>query len=129
MSEDFSINKTDNKDFKPWGMEVNQFCMLMHLSQYSGFIIPYAGLGVPIVMWVLNKDKSDVIDQHGKNILNWIISSTIYLFASLILTFLVIGIFTLIALIICYFIFTIIGAVKASNGEMYKYPLTITFVK
>ena len=28
-------------DFKPWGMNINQFCMLMHLSQFAGFIFPF----------------------------------------------------------------------------------------
>ena len=130
MNEDLLEEYGNNfDDFKPWGMEVNQFCMLMHLSQYAGFIIPYAGLALPIVMWVTNKDKSDLVDQHGKNIANWIISSSIYLFASLILVFFVIGFFTLFALAICYLIFTILGAVSASNGKVYKYPLTITFIK
>jgi uncharacterized Tic20 family protein len=115
--------------FMPWGMEVNQYCMFMHLSQYAGFIVPYAGLGLPIVMWLTNKDKSELVDRHGKSILNWIISSTIYLIASVILMFLFIGFITLFALVVCYLIFTILGAISASNGKVYKYPLSITFVK
>jgi hypothetical protein len=116
-------------DYKPWGMEANQFCMLMHLSQFAGLVVPMGGLILPIVMWTANKDKSDIVNQHGKNILNWIISSFIYLFVSIILTFLLIGIPILIATVICSLIFTIVGAVKANNGEVYKYPLSIPFLK
>ena len=118
-----------SNDFKPWGMETNQFCMLMHLSQFASFIVPFGGIIMPIVMWSTNKEQSDLVNEHGKNILNWIISSFIYLFVSFILTFVLIGIVTLIATAVCSLIFTIIGAVKANNGQVYKYPLSIQFIK
>ena len=116
-------------EYKPWGMETNQFCMLMHLSQFAGFVVPMGGLILPIVMWTTNKDKSDIVNQHGKNILNWIISSFIYIIVSLILMFVLIGFVTIFAIAICSLIFTIVGAVKANNGEVYKYPLSIPFIK
>ena len=113
------------KDTKPWGMETKQYCMLMHLSQFAGLLVPLGGIVMPIVMWSTNKDDNELVDEHGKNVLNWVISSTIYIVISLILMFVLIGIFTLAAVSICSFIFTIIGAVKANNGEIYKYPLAI----
>lgn len=116
-------------DFKPWGMEMNQFCMLMHLSQFAGFVVPMGGLVLPIVMWTTNKDKSELIDEHGKNILNWIISATIYAIGCFILSFIFIGFIGFIGLAICSLIFTIQGAVKANRGELYKYPLSIQFLK
>ncbi len=116
-------------EYKPWGMETNQFCMLMHLSQFAGFVVPMGGLILPIVMWTTNKDKCDIVNQHGKNILNWIISSFIYIIVSLILMFVLIGFVTIFAIAICSLIFTIVGAVKANSGEVYKYPLSIPFIK
>ena len=98
-----------------WGMTENTYCMLMHLSQllnYSG-----AGIVVPIVLWALNKDESPVIDQHGKNILNFVISMFIYLAISGILIFVVVGIFTAVAIVILMLVFPIIAAVKTSSGE------------
>ena len=114
-------------DFKPWGMNINQFCMLMHLSQFAGFIFPFGGLILPIIMWQTNKDQSVLVDEHGKNILNWIISCFIYLIISAFLTFLIVGFVTLIATALCSLIFTIIGAIRANNGELYSYPLSIKF--
>ena len=66
--------KLKTLDFK-----LNQFCTFMHLAQFAGLIVPFASIVLPIVMWTTNKDKSELIDQHGKHILNWIISSFIYL--------------------------------------------------
>ncbi len=119
----------EKPDFKPWGMEINQFCMLLHLSQFAGYVVPMAGTVLPIIMWATNKDQSELIDKHGKNILNWMISSFIYMIVGFILAFVFIGIPLLIALAICSIIFIIIGAVKANDGIIYKYPLAIDFIK
>ena len=54
------------KHNNPWGMELNQYCMLMHLSQFSNFFIPFGGIVIPIVMWYVNKDEYVEVDQHGK---------------------------------------------------------------
>ena len=107
-----------------WGMTENTYCMLMHLSQFAG-----TGPILPIVMWAVNKDQSPLIDQHGKNILNFIISMFIYVFASAILMLIVIGIIPLIAIAIASIACPIIAAVKANNGEYWPYPLCIRFFK
>ena len=119
----------NDPDFRPWDMELSSYCMLMHLSQFAGIIVPFGGIALPIIMWATNKDKSSIIDQHGKNILNWMISFYIYVSISAILILLIVGIFALIALGVIAVIFAIIGAIKANNNEIFNYPLTITFIK
>ena len=112
-----------------WGMSENTFCMLMHLSLFAGAVVPGAGLVLPIVMWATNKDESPIIDQHGKNILNFIISMVIYAAASLVLMIIVVGFFTLIAVGVLAIVFPIIAAVKANDGIYWPYPLCIRFFK
>ncbi len=119
----------NDSDFRPWGMELSSYCMLMHLSQFAGIIVPFGGIALPIIMWATNKDKSSLIDQHGKNILNWMISFYIYVSISAILILLIVGIFALITLCLVAVIFAIIGAIKANNKEIFNYPLTISFIK
>ena len=119
----------NDPNFRPWDMEVSSYCMLMHLSQFAGIIVPYGGIALPIIMWASNKDKSSIIDQHGKNILNWMISFYIYVSISAILILLLVGIFALIILGFMAVIFAIIGAIKANNNEFYSYPLAISFFK
>jgi uncharacterized protein len=119
----------NDPNFRPWDMEVSSYCMLMHLSQFAGIIIPFGGIALPIIMWASNKDKSSIIDQHGKNILNWMISFYIYVSISAILILLLVGIFALIILGFMAVIFAIIGAIKANNNEFYSYPLAISFFK
>lgn len=119
----------NDQEYRPWNIELSTFCMLMHLSQFAGFIIPLGGYVLPIIMWAVHKDKSVVIDQHGKNILNWMITFFIYICISCVLILLVVGIFSLVILSVLTIIFTIIGAIKAANKEFYRYPLTINFIK
>ena len=119
----------NDPDFRPWNMDLSSYCMLMHLSQFAGIIVPFGGIALPIIMWATNKDKSSIIDQHGKNILNWMISFYIYVSISAILILLIVGIFALIALCLVAVIFAIIGAIKANNKEIFNYPLSIPFIK
>jgi uncharacterized Tic20 family protein len=126
------MNEEENKivdDVKYWGMDQNMFCMFMHLSQFSSCLIPGAGLVLPIVMWATNKDSSPTIDQHGKNIINWMISALIYMAISFVLTTILIGFVGLFVVGLLAVIFPIIGAVKANSGISWKYPLTFNFIK
>jgi uncharacterized Tic20 family protein len=109
--------------------QTRQWAFFLHLSQLAGYVVPLAGLVAPIVIWQLKKDQLPGIDAHGKNVLNWILSEILYLMGSVLLVFVVIGIPLLIALGICGIVFAILGAIKANNGEVWKYPLSITFLK
>ena len=109
-----------------FGMEERTYLMVMHLAQFASWVVPFAGIIIPILMWTTNKDTNAEVDRHGKNILNFTISYTIYLIALLII---IIGIPFLIILIPIYLIAIIIASIKASNGEFWKYPLSIQFIK
>lgn len=119
----------NNSAQKFWGMDENLFCMLMYFSVFANIIIPFAGVILPIVMWVTNKDQSALIDKHGKNILNFIISWTIYSIISSILIIIVIGMLGLIVLGIAGLVFAIIAGIKAYNGEYWEIPLCIRLIK
>ncbi len=109
--------------------EQKQTGMFLHLSQLLNFIVPIAGIVVPIVIWQMKKDEMPALDAHGKMVANWMLSALIYGFVSFILTFVLIGILGFIALGIMGIVFPIIGGIKANNGEFFEYPLTIKFLK
>ena len=110
-------------------IQPRQWAMFLHLSLLAGFIIPLAGLAVPIVIWQMKKAEIPEIDAHGKVVVNWLISSVIYFAAGVVLTFLVIGVPILLVLSVLAVVFPIIGGIKANNGEVWKYPLSINFLK
>ena len=50
----------------------------IHLSTFSRFIIPFRNFLGPIILWVANKDKSEFVDAHGKQAINFQISMLLY---------------------------------------------------
>lgn len=106
----------------------NQWCMFMHFSLLAGAVIPGAGLILPIVLWQMKKDNP-VIDQHGKIVVNWIISLLIYGLVCGILTLIVVGLLGLFALGIMTLIYAIMGGIKANNGEVWNYPASLKLIK
>lgn len=110
---------------KNLGMPTNTYLLIMHLVQ----LVPTVGWIASVIMWVINKDKDAAVDAHGKHIVNWLISALIYGFVFGLLCLLFIGIPFVIALGICCLVFPIIGAIKANNGEEWKYPLSISIIK
>ena len=109
--------------------EQKQMGLLLHLSQLLNIVIPFAGVIVPVVLWQVKKDEIPALDAHGKMVTNWLISSLIYFVVSLILTLVLVGILGIIAVGIMSIVFPIIGGIKANNGELWEYPLTIKFLK
>jgi uncharacterized protein len=108
--------------------ETRQWAFILHMSVLAGFVIPIAGLVLPIMIWQLKKVELPGIDPHGKNVLNWIISEIIYAVACVILILGIIGIPLLIALAVVAVVFPIVAAIKANNGEVWAYPLAFRFV-
>ncbi|MEM9411171.1 MAG: DUF4870 domain-containing protein [Planctomycetota bacterium] len=107
--------------------DANTWALILHLSQFATYLIPFAGIIAPLVIWQIKKDQMPIIDAHGKIVANWMISVFIYTIISIILMFVVVGIFMLWILGFLVLIFPIIGAVKAASGEVWRYPLSINF--
>ena len=110
-------------------MQERQWAMICHLSSLGGYLIPFGHIIIPFIIWSVKKDEFPMVDMHGKEVLNFQISITIWMFISGMLIILLIGIPMLIVLGMIQVIFVIIGALKADRGELYKYPLTIQFIK
>lgn len=82
----------------------------------------------PLLIWLLKKDDSLFIDFHGREYLNFFISYSIYLCISGLLVFLLIGFLLLPLVGLLMTIFTIIGAIKAFDGQAYQIPFVIRFL-
>jgi uncharacterized protein len=46
----------------------------IHLSTFSRFIIPLGNFIGPVILWIANKEKSEFIDNHGKQAINFQLS-------------------------------------------------------
>ena len=108
-------------------MDEKTWAILLHLSQFCGFLIPLAGLVVPIVLWQVKKNESQLIDQHGRIVANWLITAFIAGIVFFMLSFLLIGIPLLILLGVLCIVFPIVGAIKANDGIAWPYPGSYRF--
>ena len=109
---------------------VRNWCVLVHAIALIGFFVPWAGHIVgPLAIWLSKRDESPEIDAHGKEAMNFQISMLIYSVIAAVLCVVLIGIPILIILHILNPICVIIAAVQASDGKLFRYPLTIRLIK
>lgn len=99
---------------------------LTHLSGLSGYVIPLGGILVPIIIWAVKKD-SEMIATIAKQaiILNVAVFLLVFVTAILWLTIILIPLVVLFwcALALVALALPIIGAIKANQGEYYRYPM------
>nr|WP_206150237.1 DUF4870 domain-containing protein [Stenotrophomonas pavanii] len=84
-----------------------------------------------LIIWLINKDdasKAFVTDQ-AKEALNFQITVTIAMVISIILMVVIIGGILAPIVGLVNLVFCIIAAVKANNGEAYRYPFTLRLIK
>jgi uncharacterized Tic20 family protein len=113
---DYEIPFEENDDSKFW-------LLTLHLSNFISIPI------IPLIIWSMKKDENTEIDRQGKDVINFQISMMIYLFASAILVFAIVGIVFLLFLGLYITTITIINSTRVVMEKDYKYYLTIRFVK
>ena len=107
----------------------NQLLVITHLCQLLTLFTGFGGLIVPLVLWVTQKDKVYGMDEHGKQIINFQLSVIIYAILCIPLIFLFgLGMLLLIILGVISLIYPILNAIKTSNGETPKYPISLNFI-
>lgn len=99
-------------------------------AHLSSFVAAWIALGVlgPLVVMLVAGNRSPFVRRHAVEALNWNISALIYLAISIPLMFILVGFLTAGVVAVCYVVFTIMGAMAASRGEEFRYPLTIRMV-
>jgi uncharacterized Tic20 family protein len=99
------------------------------------FLLPFLG---PLVIWLGKRNDHPYIAEQAREALNFTLSMSIYAvaggIASLIISIMTFGFFLIVAapllmvLSVLWLVLTIVAAVKAGNGEAYRYPLTMRMV-
>jgi uncharacterized protein len=135
----------------------NTNAFLIHISAFAGFIIPFGSIIVPLVLWQTMKDRSRFLDEQGKEAVNFNVSYALYIFilGLSIIPFAfrtifrhmndfnnfhwdwsnggffgILGVASIISLIgFIKIALIIIAGLKSKEGENYKYPFTIKFIK
>jgi uncharacterized protein len=102
--------------------------MLAHLLS---FVAAYIALGfvAPLVVLLVFGQRSAYVRAHAVESLNFNLSWLLYAVVAGILLIIGIGLLILIALGIAYVVLVVIASIRANNGEFFRYPLTIRFVR
>ncbi|MBC8873080.1 MAG: DUF4870 domain-containing protein [Planctomycetes bacterium] len=114
---------------KPGDSDERMWAMFCHLSTFSGYLVPFGNILGPLVVWLVKKDEYALVDDQGKEALNFQISITIWTIIAAILCIVLVGIPLLIALVVFDIVVTIMAAIQANQGNYYRYPMTIRFIQ
>ncbi len=108
----------------------NALAMWCHLGTFAGVFFPLGGNFIaPLIIWLLKKDEDALVDDQGKESINFQISIFLYGIVASLLMVLMVGIFLLMALGLFAVIQVIMASIAASKGEKYRYPLCIRLIK
>jgi uncharacterized Tic20 family protein len=137
----------------------NTNAFLIHISAFASFLFSFGDIIVPLILWQTLKNRTAFLDEHGKEAVNFNISYNLYIIIATVIfipfslnnffnfrfsngwdnfnfhfdsdnlfSILSLGIVASIILIL-KFVLIIVAAIKAKDGENYKYPFTIKFIK
>jgi uncharacterized Tic20 family protein len=116
--------------------EERVWALACHLTALTIFVgIPLGNVLGPLLAWLIKKDAMPLVDDQGKESLNFQLSLLIYTAVAWIPVVLIIGlpllplsILVTLAVAIFGVVMTIIGGLKAYEGEYYRYPLTLRLI-
>lgn len=100
--------------------------VLAHLSAFVTFVGIPSLLG-PLALWLIKRDDP-YVEAQAKEALNFNLSFTIYGIVAGLSIILLVGLIALPAVVVTWFVLVIVAAIRAGNGESYRYPLTIRFL-
>jgi len=100
-------------------------CNLAMLSHLLGMFTGFVGA---LVLWLVKRDQDGFVAEQAKEALNFQITMAIALFASIMLKVLLIGFLLVPILLIVNFVFCLLGALSASKGTPYRYPVALRLV-
>lgn len=121
--------------------------MFCHLAAFAGYVgVPLGSILGPLVVWLIKRNEFPLVNDQGKQSLNFHISIVLYMACGFLFLFLPLvlgalgGVFAVFGLFPGWFllvlalgaldvVFTIMAAVRANRGEAYRYPLAIPFFK
>jgi uncharacterized Tic20 family protein len=117
--------------------EARTWAMLAHIIAAAASLMSAGTIAfvAPLVIWLLYKDRSALVAFHGKQNLNLQITTLVFGAGAVVfgLMLFVVGLAVTLPLwglyVLYAFIISIVAGVKAYNGEYYRIPLSINFIK
>lgn len=107
------------------------YACMIHLSLLAHLVLSVIAVAVPVIMWVVKKDESPFVDDHGREAVNFQISLVIYMILTIPIGIITCGLGFFVVPLGVY-ILGLVGmiqaAMAANKGEFYRYPMTFRFL-
>lgn len=108
-------------DDRTWGI-------LAHAAAFVGLVIPFGNVLGPLLVWAIKKDESEFVAENGRQALNFQLTWTILLLLAGLSILVFIGLFLVPILALAWLVLVIIAVIRASDEQVYDYPLTLDLI-
>jgi uncharacterized Tic20 family protein len=110
--------------------EQRTYALVMHLSLIASHFVPLALVVAPLVMWLIKKDESAFLDDHGREATNFQLSLLLYalLIGALSIVSCGIAAVAFIPLYVLAIVGMVLGAAAANRGEYFRYPACLRLI-
>lgn len=106
---------------RTWGI-------LAHASAFAGLLVPFGNILGPLLVWLIKKDESQFVAENGKQSLNFQITWTVLIVVAGLSILVGVGLLIVPVLALAWLILVVIATIRASEEEVYDYPLTIDLI-
>jgi hypothetical protein len=104
------------------------WAVILHASAFSGLVVPFGNVLGPLLVWLIKKDESPFLDASGKEAVNFQLTWTILLLGALLSILVGIGFLLVPIIAVAWIVLVVLGTVRASEKEIYDYPLTLDLI-
>ena len=116
--------------------ETRKWAMLCHLGGLASLVpFPTANILLPLVIWMVKRDSDPYIDEQGREAVNFqitmflygvLVGIAVYLLKIILIGYLLVWLPLLV--MIAQLGGSIVGAIRAHDGEKFRYPLILRFL-
>jgi transcriptional regulator with XRE-family HTH domain len=103
--------------------EKTKWLALLHISGMFAFLIP------PLIVYLWKKEEVPDMEKHFTDVMNFQISVIVYILVSVAAVLIVVGVVLLPLIGIASTAIIILNSIKVLNGNEYRYPFSIKFLK
>lgn len=125
------LSSTASAEYADQGHPADRkWLLLLHLSPVAGFIIPFANLIVPLLLWAFKRDDHPLYNEHGRAIVNFHLTITLAFMAGVALLLVLFQVGLLLILITSGYALALIllNARRVMKDESYSYPLSAKLI-
>ncbi|TMM57963.1 helix-turn-helix domain-containing protein [Maribacter algarum] len=108
-----------------------KWMLMFHGLPFFGLVVPFANILIPLFLWIHKAEDNIIYDEHGRAIINFHCTITLFLMISLLAFFLFPGFnfFGTAAVVLFGIVVSIKNLISVLNSQTYYYPLSIPFLK